>query len=101
MQVVTIATERCELKEIRLPEKTSKTSTFRGGGVNRFSPLFGSSDFTEKIVRISDLSNVLHGFRILLIQQIADLSNILAPIADFASNLGGSADLGGPSLDRQ
>ena len=48
---------------------------------------------TEKIVRISDLANVLHGFRILLIQQIADLSNILARIADFASNLGGSADL--------
>jgi hypothetical protein len=33
------------------------------------------------------------GFRILLIQQISDLSNILARIADFASNLGGSTDL--------
>jgi hypothetical protein len=31
--------------------------------------------------------------RILLIQWIADLSNILARTADFASNLGGSADL--------
>ena len=66
------------------------SSLFLRGGGNRFSDRRISQ---EKIVRISDLANVLHGFRILLIQQIADLSNILARIADFASNLGGSADL--------
>ena len=57
-----------------------------GGGVNRFSDRRISQ---KKFVRITDLANVLHGFRILLIQKIADLSNILARIADFASNLGG------------
>ena len=49
--------------------------------------VFGSSDFTEKIVRISDLANILHGLRILLIQRIADLSSILARIVDLACNL--------------
>ena len=50
-------------------------------GVNRLS------DFTEKIVRISDLANILHVFAILLIQRIVDLCNILAWIVDLACNL--------------
>jgi hypothetical protein len=45
------------------------------------------SDFTEKIVRISDLANILHVFAILLIQRIVDLCNILAWIVDLACNL--------------
>ena len=49
--------------------------------------VFGLSDFTEKIVQISDLANILHRFVILLIQWIADLSNILAWIVDLACNL--------------
>jgi hypothetical protein len=49
---------------------------------------FGSSDFTENIVRILDLANILHtDLWILLIQRIADLSNILARIVDLACNL--------------
>jgi hypothetical protein len=43
---------------------------------------------TEKIVRISVLANILHGFlRILSIQRIADLPNISARIVDLACNL--------------
>ena len=84
--------------------------------------VFGSSDFTEKIVWILDLANILQysGLRIyFIVQRIGDLSNIFAQIvdlacnlirildcdfidktdktivgsADFASNLGGSANL--------
>jgi hypothetical protein len=45
------------------------------------------SDFTEKIVKISDLANIYTDLRFLLIQRIADLSNILARIVDLACNL--------------
>jgi hypothetical protein len=52
-----------------------------------------SSDFKEKIFRISDLANILHGFAdLIIIQRIADISNILARIVDLACNLVGILD---------
>ena len=72
------------------PPITDHIYTILGGGVNRFSDRRISQ---KKLSGFRIKANVLHGFRILLIQKIADLSNILARIADFASNLGESADL--------
>jgi hypothetical protein len=45
------------------------------------------SDSAEKIVRISNLANILHGFADLINTADCGLSNILARIVDFACNL--------------
>ena len=67
-----------------LSARTVLTYIYRGGGVNRFSDRRISQKklFGFRIWRIfyTDL-------RILLIQRIADLSNILARIVDLACNL--------------
>ena len=55
-----------------------------GGGMNR---VFGWSDFTEKLFGFQIWRIFYTDLRILLIQRIADLSNILARIVDVACNL--------------
>ena len=52
--------------------------------MNRFSDRRISQ---KKLFGFRILANILHGLRILLIQRIADLSNILARIVDLACNL--------------
>jgi hypothetical protein len=66
------------------PSDIAHSSSFQGGGVNRFSDRRISQKklFGFRIWRI-----FYTDFRILLIQRIADLSNILARIVDLACNL--------------